>query len=808
VLDFAIWHNPAAMSQDLKLALRMLRARPGFALVVLLTLALGIGANTAIFSVVNAVVLRDLPYRDPQRLFFIFPTNPKDGGKDRLARLAEVEILRKQLRSFSGLAVASRVWEALLTSDDGTSTTIQGISVSSNLFEVLGVKPFLGRAIQADEDVQGGPRVTVLTHASWLRRFGGDPSALGKSLAIEGGAARIVGVLPPGVTFPDPSAELWLPAGQSPGLRRWRLLSVVGRLSPGVNEDQARAELALGAARLEAEFPDVNAGMGLRLVRVHEEITSEARPTLWLLLCAVGLVLLIACANVANLMLARGLSRNGEMAVRAALGASRARLLRQLLTEGLLLALAGGALGALLARGGVALVMFRSPIRLPSQGPVTLDARVLAFTLAISVLTGVLFSLVPAWRLMAINPQAALRAESRGATGARGHRRLSGLLIVMEMALALVLLIGAGLVTRTVGRLLSLDPGFATRNLLTLQARLPGRSISEDQRMVLNHQLEGRLRDVPGVVSVGQISRLPLGTRQNVLQALEIQGRPVPAGQRPSIDVRYTTPDYFRTMGIPLLDGRIVTEQDRNLVTINTAAAKRFWPDQNPVGQLVRTASSADGPTEWHTVVGIVGSVRHLSLEAEPRPEVYFMAPIEERVHLVLRTASDPAALIPAVRAAIQQVDRRFAVTNVETMDGLVLQSTATRRFGMLLLGVFAALALVLASIGLYGVMSYAVAQRRKEIGVRMALGAQARDVSWMVVREGMALVLGGAAVGLAGALVLARSMSAFLYGVSAADPATLLAVSAVLGAVALVACGLAARRATKVEPMIALRET
>jgi putative ABC transport system permease protein len=791
--------------QDLKIALRAIRARPGFSIVVLVTLALGIGANTAIFSVVDAVVLRPLPYRDPQRLYFIFPTNPKDSGKDRLARMAEVDLMKRQLRSFDDLAVATKVWESFVTSDSGESIAIQGITASANLIDVLGVKPALGRAFLPEEDVEGGPRVAMLTHASWLRRYGGNPAIVDRNIILRGRATRIVGVLPAGVSFPDPSSELWLPARQSAGARRWRVLNIVGRLKQGVAEPAARAELATVARRLEAEFPDVNAGMGLRLVGLHQELTSQTRPTLLLLLCAVGLVLLIACVNVANLMLARGLSRSGEIAVRAALGASRARIVRQLMTEGLLLALAGGALGTLLARWGVDLALSRSPIPVAEHHQVALDARVLAFTLVISVLTGACFSLVPAWRMLRLNPQLALRAQGRGATGGP-NRRLSNTLVIAEMAVALILLVGAGLLMRTFGRLLAVDPGFDAQNLLTFLISLPGEP-DPNKQMLLNRQVEERLKGLPGVSVVGQISRLPFANLPNVLQSLEIQDRPVPAGQRPAIDVRYATADYFRAMAIPLLRGRLVNEFDKNLVVINEAAARRFWPNEDPMGKQVRTAGSADPPTEWHTIVGLVGSVRHLALDEPPRAEVYFYAPTDQRGQFVVRTDSPPTSLIPAVRAAILQVDRRFGITAVEAMDGLVLRSVATRRFGMLLLGGFAGLALVLAAIGLYGVMSYAVAERRREIGVRMALGAQQRDVSRMVIREGMVLVLLGAGIGLVGALALTRLISPLLYGISAFDPLTLTVVPALLATVALLAAYLAARRAIKVDPMITLRE-
>ena len=544
------------MWQDVKLALRMIRSRPGFALVVLVTLALGIGANTAIFSVVDSIVLRPLPYRDPQRLFSIVPTNPKDGGKDRLARLAEVEVLRGQLRSFSDLAVATRVWESLVTTDDGESASIKGISASANLFDVLGVRPAHGRAFLPEEDVAGGPRVAVLSHASWLRRFGGDPDAIGKTIVVGGRGAKVVGVLPPSVNYPDSSCEIWLPAGQNAAARKWRLLSIVGRFTDGVREPEARAELAIASRRLEAAFPDVNAGVGLRLVGLHQELTNQARPTLLLLLWAVGLVLLIACANVANLILARSLSRSGEMAVRSALGASRWRLVRQLLTEGVILAIAGGAVGALVGHWGVQLAMKRTPLPWLSHHQVTLDATVFGFALGISVLTGVLFSLAPAWSLLRMSPQHALRTQGRGATGAPGQRRLSSVLVIGEIALSLVLLAGAGLLLRTVANLLAIDPGYVTKNLLTMQVHLPPAGGDAMKLLSLNRQLEERLRLLPGVIAVGQISRLPLDARQNVMMALEIQGRPVARGQAPSIDVRYTTTDYYKTLSIPVSKGR------------------------------------------------------------------------------------------------------------------------------------------------------------------------------------------------------------------------------------------------------------
>jgi putative ABC transport system permease protein len=796
------------MWQDLLFGLKMMRARPGFTAVAIVTLALGIGANTAIFSIVDAVVLRPLPYRDPQRLFFVAPTNPKDGDRERRATLAEVQLLRDQLRSFAGLAVAAGPWDQVVT-DGAESAAVSVTYASANLLDVLGVAPAQGRGFLPEEDVVGGPPAAVLTHASWQRRFAGDPGVVGRTLVVEGALTRIVGVLPPAVSFPGSSSELWLPLARSARAMHFRHLHVVGRLASGVAEAQARAELSAVAPRLEAAFPEINAGVGLRMVQLHDHLTRQVRPTLWLLLGAVALVLLIACANVANLMLARGLARNGEMAVRSALGAGRGRLLRLLLTEGLLLALAGGAAGALLAHWGVELAMKLSPVALPGEGRIAVDSGVLAFTLAISLLTGVAFSIAPAWRAIGVSPQLALREGSRGSTSTLGQRRLSGGLVIAEMALAMVLLVGAGLLLRTMGRILDVDPGFATRNLLTLQLSVPSVGYEDmARRAQLYRQIEEQLGRLPGVTSVGIVRFLPLAAAPgSIFQALDIQGRPVARANQPEIEINRATSSYFQAMGIPLSRGRLISAVDTNLAVINEAAARRFWPDQDPLGKMVRISGSSNQPSPWHTIVGIVGNVRHLGLDIEPRSEIFFQLGLwEPAQHVVVRTTSDPATLTTPVRLAIAGIDPGVAVSHLHTMDTLVRGSTAQRRFGMLLLTVFAVFALILAAIGLYGVMSYAVAQRKRELGLRMALGAQSGDVSRMVVRQGLSLVLIGAALGLAGALALTRLISTFLYGVTATDPPTLIAVSLLLLAVALLACYLPARRATRLDPMIALR--
>jgi putative ABC transport system permease protein len=793
--------------QDIKFALRMFISRPAFAAVTILALALGIGSTIAMFSVIETVFLRPLPYRQAERLFFIWPTNPKDGQTERAARLAEVEVLRDQLQTIKGTAVATQVWRQIVTTSSDDSSPINAIFASANLLEVLGVAPAYGRAFLPEEDLEGGPRVALLTHAAWVRRFGGNPAVVGTTLLVNGKATRIVGVLPPLVAFPDPSNELWLSLGSSPSARRWRLLTVVGRLAQGVREDQASAELAMAAHRLEAAFPDTNKGVGLRLVSLRQQLTGQARRALLLLFCAVALVLLIACANVANLMLARSLARRGEIALRVALGAGEGRLVRQLMTEGLLLALVAGAIGTILGQVGLDLLMSRSPIPLPSHYRAGIDGIVLGFALLVSLVTGVAFSLGPAWRLIHADPQRSLGQHGRGATRSVQHRRLSEALVVAEVALAVILLCGAGLLRETVQRLLAVDPGFVTRNLLTMQLYLPPGQEAERVR-VLNREIEEQLRNLPGVAAIGRISRLPLAQQVNVTKSLEIEGRAIADGQLPDVDVRLASTDYFRAMGIAVINGRTVTDSDQSCVTINEATAKRFWPNGDPLGAHVRTIGSTGGPEEWHTVVGVVGSIRHVDLDVPPRPEIYYSSdPEQSTQNVLLRTTADPQGLIQPARAALLSLDRRMAITNVETMDGLVLKSTATRRFEMLLLGCFAVMALTLAAIGLYGLMSYAVAQRTREIGVRMALGAAGRDVSIMVIREGMTLVLIGAAIGLGGAFLTARLMSGLLYGVSGIELRMLLVVILVLGSVALLACTLAARRATTVTPMVTLRQ-
>jgi len=803
-----------SMLKDISYGLRSLLQHKTFTAIAIVTLALGIGANTAIFTVVNAVVLRALPYQDSERLAMLWTT--KDTNQEQSFSFADYNDVKSQAQSFSALGAASPLWNFTLTGD-GEPEPIQGMYVSANLFELLRVAPERGRGFLVDEDRAGGPPVVIVSRALWERRFGADPNALGKQMSISGTSATIIGIMPAQFQFLDPAAELWVPLMQNQfasSARQVRLLSVVGRLNDGVQTGEASAELTGIARRLESEYPDANSGVKLRLVPLHTQVTGKFRPALLLLFGAVGLVLLIACANIINLMLVRSAGRQREIAVRAALGAGRLRLLRQLLTESITLSVLGGAAGILLGSWGVNALLALNPIAIPSYNKISVNMTVLVFTLVISVVTGIVFGLAPAWQTLRVDLNSALKEGGRGAVAEAGQRRLSSLLVIAEMAMAMVLLIGAGLLMRSFERLLDVQPGFTTENLLTMQIGLPNASYQQPQkRAVFMQQLEASLRGTPEVTSVGYVTRLPLmSALNNITTFLAIEGRQVPAGERPEIDFRRASTGYFQTMSIPLLSGRLVTEQDvtnnSSFVVINDAMAKRFWPGEDPVGKRISTIVSSGQQVPWQTIVGVVGSVRHLGLDVEPRPEIYYHTNTQPPFGpvVVIRTTSDPKRLISIARGKVRELDRDVPVSNVNTMEQLVAQSVAQRRFGMFLLGIFALLALLLAAIGIYGVVSYSVTQRTQEIGVRMALGASATNVLKMVLRNGMSLALIGVGLGLAGAFALTRLMSRLLFEVTPTDVTTFALVAVALTVVALLACYLPARRAMKVDPLEALR--
>jgi len=802
------------MLKDLRYGLRSLLKHRTFTAVCVVTLALGIGANTAIFTVVNAVVLRPLPFQDAERLAMIWTT--KDTNQEQPLSFADYSDLKNQTKSFSAVGAASPLWNFTLTGGQEPEP-LQGMYVSATMFELLGVAPERGRNFTVEEDRVGGTPVAIISHGLWERRFGVDPNIVGKSITLSGVNGTVIGVMPADFQLLDPAAEVWVPLAQNQfasSARQVRLLSVVGRLADDLKPTAANTELSAIANQWAGQYPDSNSGVSMRVVPLHQQVTGKLRPALLLLLGAVGLVLLIACANIINLMLVRSASRQKEIAVRAALGAGRVRLLRQLLTESVTLSLLGGAGGVLLGSWGVQALLSLNPIPLPRYNQIRLDLTVLAFTLAASVITGIVFGLAPAWQTLKFDLHTALKEGGRASIADSGQRRLSSLLVIAETAMAMVLLIGAGLLLKSFAHLLDVKPGFVTENILTMQIGLPNTGYQEPQkRAAFLRQLETSLSAAPEVVSVGSVTRLPLlSALNNITTFLNIEGRQMSPAERPEIDFRRATTGYFQTMGIPLLEGRLVTEQDvtnnTGAVVINEAMAKRFWPGEDPIDKRISTATSNGQQTQWQTIVGVVGSVRHLGLDVEPRPEIYYHTttnPPSGPV-VVIRTTGDPQRLISIAREKVRELDRNVAISNVNTMDKLVAQSVAQRRFGMFLVGIFAALALVLAIVGIYGVVSYSVAQRTNEIGVRMALGASATDVLKMVLKHGMTLALIGVGVGLAGSFAVTRLMVAVLFDVKPTDVATFAIVSVGLIFVALLACYVPARRAMKVDPLVALR--
>ena len=802
------------MLKDFRYGLRSLLKRPMFTAVCVVTLALGIGANTAIFTVVNAVVLRPLPFQEADQLAMIWTT--RDTNQEQPLSFADFNDLKNQTKSFSAVGAASPLWNFTLTGN-GEPEPLQGMYLSASLLELLRVSPERGHNFTAEEDRIGGTPVVLLSHGLWERHFGGDANVIGKSITLSGVNTTVIGVMSADFQLLDPGAEVWVPLQQNQfasSARQVRLLSAVGRLADGLKPAAANNELTAIAQQWAAQYPEANSGVGLRVVPLHQQVTGKVRPALLLLLGAVALVLLIACANIINLMLVRSASRQKEIAVRTALGAGRKRLLRQLLTESITLSLLGGAAGVLLGSWGVQALLALNPIPLPRYNKIGLDLTVLAFTLAASVVTGIVFGLAPAWQTLKFDLHSALKEGGRASIADSGQRRLSSLLVIAETAMAVVLLIGAGLLLKSFAHLLDVKPGFVTENVLTMQIGLPATSYQQPQkRAAFLKQLETNLAAAPEVASVGSVTRLPLmSTLNNITTFLTIEGREIPPSERPEIDFRRATTGYFQTMGIPLLAGRLVTEQDvtntTGAVVINEAMAKRFWPNEDPIGKRISTATSIGQQTQWQTIVGVVGNVRHLGLDVEPRPEIYYhttsnppFGPV-----VVIRTTGDPQRLISIARAKVRELDHDVAISNVNTMEQLVAQSVAQRRFGMFLVGIFAALALVLAVVGIYGVVSYSVAQRTNEIGVRMALGASTTDVLKLVLKHGIALALIGVAAGLAGAFVVTRLMVALLFDVKPTDVVTFATVSVGLMLVALLACYVPARRAMKVDPLVALR--
>jgi putative ABC transport system permease protein len=795
-------------AQDLRYGLRTMRRGPGFAAVAVLTLALGIGANTAIFSVVNAVLLRPLPYRDPARLVTVL----HDGWKP----VAPANFLdwREQSRSFESIA-AAQLWSLTMTGRERPEQ-LEVLQTSAEMFHVLGVEAALGRTYAAGEDQPGRERVLVLSHGFWRRSFGGAPDVVGRQVTLDGEPYTVVGVMPPDFQFAPfwaTHAEAWAPLnlGRRVNDRRGQSLRVFARLKPGVTAGQAQAEMEAINRRLAEQHPRENEGLTVSVDPLHEKVVGKSRPALLIILGAVGFVLLIACANVANLMLAKSALRQREIAVRIALGAGRWRVVRQMLTESLALSLAGGAAGLLLAFWSNAALASLGPDTLPRVRTASLDAGVLLFTLGLSVLVGLLFGLAPALRSTKTDLTESLKSRAQGAARGRRHERVRQLLVVGEVAVSLVLLVGGGLMMRSFLRLTSVNPGFDPRGVTTAVVRLAGpRYATDEQRAAFFRRLTTQLGSLPGVKSASAINHIPLGGDVWTL-GFTVEGRPAPPdAERPSAVYRVARPDYFRTMGAALLKGRDFTEGDDDaapaVVIVNEALARRQWPGEEPLGKRITVSGEGARPRE---VVGVVGDVKQGEWASAPQPEMYLphlQAASPRTMTLVIRAAPGAPEIGPEVRREVWAIDSDLPVSQVAGMEEVVSQAVGQQRFNTLLIGLFAATALLLAAVGVYGVMSHAVAQRTHEIGVRVALGARGRDVLGMIIRQGLGLTLAGLAVGLAGALALTRVMNSLLYEVSATDPLVFGGVAGALTLSALLACYVPARRATKVDPMVALR--
>jgi putative ABC transport system permease protein len=798
------------MFSDLRFGARMLARRPATTVAAILALALGIGANTTVFSVVHGVLLRQLPYDDPDRVVMVWQDLRKRGGpSDEWATPGHYVDWRAETSVFESLAVG--LGNAAILTDGGDVEQVQAGVVSSSYFEVLGVRPAIGRVFTAAEEDPNAPRTVVLSDALWKRRFGAARDVVGRTVRINDTAHEIIGVMPPGFQPPivAPRAQLWQafrvnPASASRGAI---ILRAFARLRPGVTVPQAASHMTEVAARLERLHHE-DRDAGIRIEPLYERLVGPARPAILVLAAAVGLVLLIACANVANLLLARASGRGREMAVRTALGARRSRLIRQLLAESLLLATLGGAIGTLLAMWGVGVFVASSPAGTPRLEAIGVNGAVLAFTVAVTVITGILFGLAPALHASRADVTSGLREGARGQIGG-GGRRLRRVLVVAETALALVLLAGAGLLLRSFVQLQAVDRGFDSTNVLVGNVNAPrARFDTAGKIIALNDRLVERLRAVPGAESAALVSVLPLGGSDSDF-GFTIEGRPKPAtpSEQPTAWYRIVSSDYFKTMRIRILRGRGLTDQDSTpapgAVAINESLARKYWPNEDPLGRRI----SLDETT--FTIVGIVADIRHRGPDRPPDEEMYlhYRQYPERGTAVVVRSASaDAASLAPAVREALREVDPRLPLANVTTMAELEADAVSQPRFVTLLVGLFAAVALTLALVGVYGVLSYAVAQRTSEIGLRMALGATRADVLRLVLVDGLRMVGVGAVIGVAGAAAAGHAMRTLLFGVGAVDLPTLGATVALLVAAAAIACAAPARRAIRIDPMEALR--
>ncbi len=811
---------------DLKFAIRQLAKNPGFTAVAAVTLGLGLGANTAIFSVVNAVLLKPLPYRDPDRLMLIWTDNPAYNLGIHELPPSQRDLIdwRAQARSFDQIAAVSS--ETTDLNREADSTRIGAVKVTANFFSTLGIQPEHGRTFTADEEQPGKDKVVVLSHALWQREFGGNPNLVGTTISLNNERRLVVGIMPPGFSFPHsaempapyhlpPQTDLWLPA--SGDARFWqddinRQFIVLGRLKPSVTMKHAQVEMSSLAQRAAKERPATHSGWSTYLRALPRQVAGQTRPVLFVLLGAVGFVLLIACANVANLLLCQSAARRKEMAIRSAIGAGRGRVIRQLFTESLLLAALGGLVGLLVGNAGLKLLLALSPPNIPRLHEASLDGSVFAFSLAITLATGLLFGLVPAWNAAKANLNEVLSGAGRGHS-ASGRTRSFGSLVTAETAVAVLLLVGATLMLESLRKLLALDPGFIKTGVCSLDVTFRGtRYQNGEARIALFDQLRERLRGLPGIAEVGAISHFPLTGNENV-GYFSLEGAPDPTpGHEPLAENRLATVGCFEAMGFKLLRGRDFDTSDgfgKNPVAIvNETLVHQFFPGKDPLGKRIKLKESND----WLTIIGVIADVRGAGLELSPRPAIYRDHRQDpgywEEMTLVVRGAK--ASAIPSfegvLRREIGKIDPTLPAANFRTIEGVLSNSMARPRFSSFLLSVFAATALGLTMIGLYGVVAYSVSQRTRELGIRVALGARRRDLLALVVGQGLRPALVGLAFGLAGAFALTRFLSSQLYEINPTDPLTLIGVSLVLLAVAMLACWVPARRAAAVDPVVALR--
>jgi putative ABC transport system permease protein len=806
----------ADLRQDLRFGLRTLAKSPAFTSIAIIALALGIGANSAIFSVVDAVLLRPLPFKKPEQLVMLWENATHQGFPKNTPSPANFLDWQKQASAFTGMA--AMVERSFNLTGVGEPERLDGRRVSANLFDLLGVRAVLGRTFVPGDD-RPGTHVVLLSYSLWQRRFGSDPSVIGGALTLNGESYTVIGIMPLFVQLPglaNRNDQVWVPIAFPPeeaAQRGNHFLEVIARLKPGFTLKQAQAEMDTIAARLAQTYPDYNTRIGAVVVPLHEQVVGDIKPALLILLGAVGFVLLIACANVANLLLARAAVRQKEIALRLALGASRSRLTRQFLTESVLLAVFGAGLGLLLALGGIRILKTFVPATISQVQTINIDARVLIFTALVAVVTGIGFGLAPAFQASHLNLNDTLKEGGRDAGGGSKGNRLRSVLVIGEVAVSFVLLIGAGLLIKSFFHLRNLEPGFRADHLLTMKVDLSEVKYPDrERRAAFFDEVIRRVRALPGVQSAAVAGNLPL-TYNGDSMNINVEGVPdPPPDQRPDVIFRAIGPGYFGTMGIPIIRGRDFIDQDKadskNTVVISEKTAQHFWPGQDPIGRRLKPGSSTSN-TPWREVIGIVKDVRQNDLIAAPKMQMYFtyrqlkdLAPNA----LVIRTSIEPLSLAASARDAIWSVDKDQTVADIDTMEHIVAEAVARQRFSMLLLGLFATLALLLASVGIYGVMSYSVAQRTQEIGIRIALGARRADVLQMTIKQGLKLVGAGMILGLVAAFILTRVLESLLFGISATDPVTFFGISLVLLAVAILASYLPALRATKVDPIIALR--